>query len=137
MDPITLEVLQESNAFSIHYQNADPERARQMAQQIADLFLGYNRQTRNERAEATYNFLLAQSRDVEKRMAEVDERIAQFKARHGAALPEAQVRNQAAAERASRDLTGHRSADARGRGAAGAAQRATQQDQPDARQHGR
>ncbi len=43
---------------------------------------------------------------MEKRIAEVDERIAQFKAQHGAALPDAQVRNQAAAERASRDLLG-------------------------------
>jgi uncharacterized protein involved in exopolysaccharide biosynthesis len=99
-------VLQESGAFSIHYHNPDPERAAAMAQRIADLFLGYNRQTRNERAEATYNFLLAQSRDVETRIADIDARIAQFKARHGAALPEAQVRNQAAAERASRDLMG-------------------------------
>jgi polysaccharide chain length determinant protein (PEP-CTERM system associated) len=106
VDPITLEVLKESTAFSIHYHNSDPQRAVAITQQIADLFLGYNRQTRNERAESTFNFLLAQSRDVEKRISEVDERIAQFKARHGAALPEVQVRNQAAAERASRDLMG-------------------------------
>lgn len=106
VDPITLEVLQQSNAFSIHYHNPDPERAADLAQRIADLFLGYNRQTRSERAASAYDFLLAQSKDVEKRIGEVDERIAQFKARHGAALPEAQVRNQAAAERASRDLMG-------------------------------
>ena len=44
VDPITLEVLKESNAFSIHYHNADPERAAAVAERIADLFLGYNRQ---------------------------------------------------------------------------------------------
>ena len=32
--------------------------------------------------------------------------VAEFKGRHGSALPKAQVRNQAAAERASRDLMG-------------------------------
>jgi len=106
VDPITLEVLKQSNAFSIHYHNLDAERAAAVAQQIADLFLGYNRQTRSERAASAYDFLLAQSRDVEQRIGDVDQRIAQFKARHGAALPEAQVRNQAAAERASRDLMG-------------------------------
>ncbi|MGB7739907.1 MAG: Wzz/FepE/Etk N-terminal domain-containing protein, partial [Steroidobacteraceae bacterium] len=39
VDPITLEVLPESSAFSIHYQNANPEVAAAIAQQIADLFL--------------------------------------------------------------------------------------------------
>ena len=106
VDPITLEVLKQSSAFSIHYHNRDPERAAEMAQQIGELFLGYNRQERSERAEATYEFLLQQSRDVEQRIGQVDQSIAEFKARHGSALPEAQVRNQAAAERASRDLMG-------------------------------
>jgi len=106
VDPITLEVLKVSNAFSIHYQNPDPERAAAIAGQIAELFLGYNRQTRNERAEATYTFLSEQTKDVENRIRQVDQIIAEFKGRHGSALPEAQVRNQASAERASRDLMG-------------------------------
>jgi polysaccharide chain length determinant protein (PEP-CTERM system associated) len=104
VDPITLEVLPESNAFSIHYHNSDPERAAAVAQKISNLFLDYNRRTRSERATATYDFLLTQSRDVERRMSEVDQRIAQFKARNAGALPEAQLRNQGSAERASRDL---------------------------------
>ena len=104
VDPITLKVLQESNAFSVHYQNSDPSRAAAVAQRISDLFLTYNRRTRSERAEETYNFLLEQARDVERRISEVDQRIAEFKTRHGAALPEAQIRNQAAAERSERDL---------------------------------
>ena len=44
VDPITLEVLQESNAFSIHYHNEDPQIAAKIAQRISDLFLDYNRQ---------------------------------------------------------------------------------------------
>jgi polysaccharide chain length determinant protein (PEP-CTERM system associated) len=106
VDPITFDVLKVSNAFSIHYLNQDPERAATVAGQIGELFLGYNKQTRSERAEATYAFLLEQSRDVEQRMRQVDQSIAEFKGKHGSALPEAQVRNQAAAERASRDLMG-------------------------------
>lgn len=106
VDPITFKPLMQSNAFSIHYHNADPKRAAEVAQQIADMFMGYNRKTRSERAAAAYDFLLAQSQDVEKRIGEVDQRIANFKARHGAALPESQGRQEAAAERASRDLMG-------------------------------
>ena len=104
VDPITLDVLKESNAFSIHYHNSDPGRAAAYAQRISDLFLSYNRRTRSERANATYDFLLQQSRDVERRIGEVDQRIAEFKARHIDALPEAQLRNQTSSERASRDL---------------------------------
>lgn len=104
VDPITLEVLKESNAFSIHYHNADAKRAATVAEKISDLFLSYNRRTRSERANAAYDFLLRQSRDAEQRISEVDQRIAQFRGRHGSALPEGQVRNQATAERASRDL---------------------------------
>lgn len=104
VDPVTFEVLQESNAFSIHYHNSDAERAKAVAQRISDLFLAYNRQTRSERATAAYEFLLNQARDVERRISEVDLSIAQFKSRHGDALPEAQVRNMGAAERASQNL---------------------------------
>ncbi len=106
VDPITLEVLRVSNAFSIHYLNPNAKLAAAVAQQIADLFLGYNQQTRSERALAAYDFLSEQAKEVERRISEVDHQIALFKGRHGAALPEAQVRNQAAAERASRDLLG-------------------------------
>jgi polysaccharide chain length determinant protein (PEP-CTERM system associated) len=104
VDPITLEVLQESNAFSIHYHNEDPRIAAKIAQRISALFLDYNRRTRSERADAAYTFLLAQSRDVERRIGEVEQNIAQFKTRHGSALPEMQLRNQGSAERASREL---------------------------------
>lgn len=104
VDPITLEVLAESNAFSIHYQNEDPQIAARITQRISDLFLDYNRRTRSERADAAYTFLLTQSRNVERRISEVEQNIAQFKARHGSALPDAQLRNQGSAERATREL---------------------------------
>lgn len=104
VDPVTFEVLQNSSAFSIHYVNADPKRAAAIAKRLSDLFLTYNRRTRSERATAAYEFLHTQSRDVERRIGEVDMRISQFKARHPDALPETQVRNQGAAERAAQNL---------------------------------
>jgi polysaccharide chain length determinant protein (PEP-CTERM system associated) len=104
VDPITLEVLQESTAFSIHYHNSDPKRAALIAQRISDLFLSYNRRTRAERAEETYGFLSKQAQDIERRISEVDQKISAFKARHGDALPAALGLSQGAAERAERDL---------------------------------
>jgi polysaccharide chain length determinant protein (PEP-CTERM system associated) len=104
VDPITLEVLLASNAFSVHYQNSDPQRAATFAQRLADLFLSYNRKTRSERAEETYKFLQEQSKSLEQQITLSEQRISEFKARHGDALPESQYRNQAAVERAARDL---------------------------------
>lgn len=104
VDPVTFEVEQNSSAFSIIYYSADPERAAAIAQKLCDLFLDYNRRTRSERATAAYEFLLTQSRDIEKRIGEADAKIAQFKMRHPDALPEAQARNQNAAEQASQNL---------------------------------
>ena len=104
VDPITFEVLKASNAFSIHYLNSDPERAAVISQKIADLFLAYNRLSRSERASGTYEFMLAQAKDVEKSIEEAEQRIAQFKGRHGDALPETQARSIAAIERVDREL---------------------------------
>ncbi len=109
VDPITLEVLTTSNAFSIHYHNADPERAEQIAQRLADLFLDYNRKARGELAAETYDFLLAQSKDVERRIDESERLIEKFKSQYGAALPESQGINQAAVERVDLDLRANES----------------------------
>lgn len=109
VDPITLDVVQKSNAFAIRYENVDPQRAAITVQRISDLFLAYNRQTRTELATETYQFLAAQARSIEQRIGEADQRVAQFRAEHSESLPETQVRNQAIAERAERDLVGYES----------------------------
>ena len=105
VDPVTLERLNQSNAFSIHYHNPNPMMAADIAQRLADLFLDHNRQMRTERAAGTYDFLRAQSNDVTARIQELEQRIADFKAEHGEALPDAQARNLGALDRAERDLT--------------------------------
>ncbi len=104
VDPITMLLVNASNAFSIHYTNPDPEMAAAVAQKIADLFLEDNRLARNERAEDTHAFIRAQATNVEERIAEVDRRLSRFKTRYGDALPDAQARNIAAIERLDRDL---------------------------------
>ena len=56
VDPITLEPLTESNAFSIHYVNPDPDMARAVTERLADMFLAHNRLTRTEQATATKEY---------------------------------------------------------------------------------
>ena len=104
VDPVTLEPLSVSNAFSLHYFNPDPQRAKEMAERLAELFLAYNRQTRSEQAEQAYQFLLASAQNVDKRIREMEQELAEFKREHANALPEQMGRNQDAVDQRQRDL---------------------------------
>jgi polysaccharide chain length determinant protein (PEP-CTERM system associated) len=104
VDPITLEPLLHSSAFSIHYFNPDPDIAVEVAKRLVERFLDYNRVTRTERAAETFRFLQAQSFVVEQRVLDLEQRLAEFKGQYGDAIPEAQARNWAALERTKRDL---------------------------------
>jgi polysaccharide chain length determinant protein (PEP-CTERM system associated) len=104
VDPITLEPLEESLAFSIHYLNRDPQLAAAVATKIVNLFITYNQRTRAEQAAAAYEFLSTQAKSMETSMQVMERQLEAFKAKYGAALPEAQVRNMAAVERSQRDL---------------------------------
>jgi polysaccharide chain length determinant protein (PEP-CTERM system associated) len=104
VDPITLEPLSQSNAFSLHYHNRDPQRAKEFATRLAELFLAYNRQARTQRAEETYEFLLASSKKLDQRIRDMEEELAKFKREHADALPDIMERNQDALAMRQRDL---------------------------------
>ena len=104
VDPVTLEPLLQSAAFSIHYYNPNPEIVVDVANRLVELFLAYNRSTRRERASETYQFLQAQSHVVEQRVELLEQRLADFKIEYGDAIPEAQARNLGALDRTVRDL---------------------------------
>jgi polysaccharide biosynthesis transport protein len=96
--------LPESTAFSLYYLNPDPEIARDITRRISDLFLTYNREVRVERARRTYDFLLAKSKEVDERIKQLDQKLAEFKSRFGDALPDSRVRNEGSLDRTQRDL---------------------------------
>ena len=100
VDPITFKPLVNGNAFSIYYDNENAVISSKVATELARIFLEYNRKTRVAAAEQTYRFLLDKSKIVEASMHEAEQKIADFKKRYGAALPEDQMRNQTALDRA-------------------------------------
>jgi len=100
VDPITFKPLVNGNAFSIYYDNPNAVLSSQVAAELTRIFLDYNRKTRVESAEQTYRFLLEKSQVVEASMRQAEQKIADFKRRYGAALPEDQLRNQSALDRA-------------------------------------
>ena len=104
VDPVTLEPLVQSSAFTLHYYNPDAEIAVNIANRLVELFLAYNRTTRTERASETYRFLQTQSHEVEQRVELLEQQLADFKSEYGDAIPEAQARNLAALDRTVRDL---------------------------------
>jgi polysaccharide biosynthesis transport protein len=104
VDPVTLLPLQDSNAFSIHYNNPDPARAAAVAQRLADLFLHYNQETRAERASEAYEFLSAQSKQLDQSIRELEQRRADFKRAHANQLPDEQNRSQDSLDRTRRDV---------------------------------
>lgn len=103
VDPVTLETLAESNAFSIHYGNPDPKIAAEVTKALVALFLDYNSKTQRERAAGIYRFLLAESGKIRKSIQGMEARLEQFKTRYGDALPEAQTRNLTSLDAARRD----------------------------------
>jgi polysaccharide biosynthesis transport protein len=106
VDPITLEPLTDSTAFSMHYYNENPQIAVSIATELVEMFLSYNRESRARRAAENYDFLSAQAAEAREQIVALEERIAEFKTRYGEALPEAQARNLQASDRAERELDG-------------------------------
>jgi len=104
VDPITLQPLEQSKAFSIHYLNPDPKIAAVVDQKLVDLFVTFNHRTRTEASRDAYQFLDAQAKQLEQEMAGQEKQLAQFKAKYGDALPEAEGRNLAGEDRARHDL---------------------------------
>jgi succinoglycan biosynthesis transport protein ExoP len=95
VDPVTLKPQAESNAFSLHYNNPDPEIAAAVTARLAQLFLSYNQLRRTEAAGEAAGFLQKQSEGLAQQMHEVDTQLAALKVKYGDARPEFMMRNQA------------------------------------------
>lgn len=104
VDPVTMNPVVESNAFSLRYVNRDPEMAVDVADRLAQLFLTYNQRIRSEAARQATLFLEQQSEATNAKMRAIDVELARLKTQAGDAFPELQARNQAALERSERDL---------------------------------
>ena len=103
VDPVTMSPVVESNAFSLHYNNPDPERAAEVAGRLAQLFLTYNQQVRSEAARQATSFLEQQAEVINAKMQAIDAELAKLRTQSGDAFPELQLRNQASMDRSERD----------------------------------
>ncbi|MGH8210307.1 MAG: GumC family protein [Steroidobacteraceae bacterium] len=106
VDPVTLKPLDQSNAFSLHYDNPDPERAAAVATRLANLFLTYNQRTRSEEAAQAAQFLGKQAENLDTHVRQLDARLSALRLKYGDALPESQERNRYEVDRLEADIAG-------------------------------
>jgi uncharacterized protein involved in exopolysaccharide biosynthesis len=104
VDPVTLKPQAESNTFSLHYNNPNPELSTVIDNRLAQLFLTYNQRRRAEAAGEATGFLKKQSEDVARQMREVDAQLVLLRNKFGEARPEFLLRNQSVIEDTQRQL---------------------------------
>ncbi|MEA3150656.1 MAG: hypothetical protein QOD56_1595, partial [Gammaproteobacteria bacterium] len=104
VDPVTFKPEAESNAFSLHYNNPDPDLAKEVDARLGQLFLRYNQVRRSEAAGEAAGFLQKQAEAINEQIREVDAKLADLRRKYGGALPEYLTRNQAMVEDTQRQL---------------------------------
>ena len=91
--------------FEIAFQNPDPVKARDVTEELANLFVSYNADLRAETAARTSAFLDTEAAGLETKLADIAERIAEFKERNAGNLPDDQDVNLRTWERLRDELT--------------------------------
>lgn len=80
-------------AFVVGFHHGEPEKAQAVASRLAERFLDENLQSRRERASITTTFLEQEAERLAAEIAAMEDRIAEFKAEYGNALPEQKTAN--------------------------------------------
>ncbi|HZF27924.1 MAG TPA: hypothetical protein VE907_02300 [Gammaproteobacteria bacterium] len=91
-------------AFSVSFRDPSPVVARDVADDLVELYLHENQEARREQAAETAQFLAAEVQRLEGEIAEREMRLAQFKSDNAGNLPELANSNLQMVDRAERDL---------------------------------
>jgi len=91
-------------AFTVSYDNRDPQRAFKGAAWLAQSFLESNRQDRRNYAAGTAKFFAAEADRMRKRVGELEGKLAEFKAKNIGQLPELTGLNMNSLDRAENEI---------------------------------
>jgi len=91
-------------AFTVSYDNRDPQRAYQGASWLSTAFLEANRQDRRSYAQGTATFFAAEAERMRKRVAALEGKLAEFKAKNVGQLPELAGLNMSSMDRAENEI---------------------------------
>lgn len=75
-------------AFTLSYEGEDPDVTQKVASELTSLFLKENLQQRTQQAEESYTFLKEQADNFSRQIAENEKKIAAFKEKNAATLPD-------------------------------------------------
>jgi succinoglycan biosynthesis transport protein ExoP len=87
-DPKAGRTTQATIAFEVAYENRSPELAQRVANEIVSLFLRENLRQRTETSNETLTFLSTESEKLRERVAELEQRLSDFKGKNVDQLPE-------------------------------------------------
>ena len=91
-------------AFTVSYDNRDPQRAYQGAAWLTSAFLEGNRQDRRQYASGNAKFFAAEAERMRKHVAELEGKLADFKAKNIGQLPELTELNMSSMDRAENEI---------------------------------
>src|SRR5690606_23598252 len=91
-------------AFHVGFRHPSPEVAHAVAEELVELYTSENQKARQELAAGTLEFLQAEAERLEKRIAEREAALAEFKRRNAGRLPELADMNMQLLEQTERDL---------------------------------
>ncbi|MFV8819495.1 Wzz/FepE/Etk N-terminal domain-containing protein [Haliea sp. E17] len=90
-------------AFTLSFENPQPETAQKIADELVTLFLSENRRERTEQVASTAEFLATEAERLNAELLELENRLAAFKSANEGSLPQLYQYNLSALERMERE----------------------------------
>jgi uncharacterized protein involved in exopolysaccharide biosynthesis len=104
LDPQTSRDREVISGFTIGFEHRDPETAKRVAQWLTDAYAEANREQFRQRAASAAGFFTAEAGRFNARIADLERKLADFKARNSGRLPDQSSVNIDLMDRADRDL---------------------------------
>ncbi len=104
IDPRSGQPTQATIAFSLSFEHREAGKAQKVASELVTLYLNENLKSRAEKTQNTSIFLETEAADLEKRLTEIDTKIAGFKRENERSLPDLYSFNLNNLDRAEREL---------------------------------
>ena len=104
LDPETGREREIVTAFTVAYENGEPQRAQAGAQWLVNAYMEENRRDREAQASSAARFFAGEAERMRTHVADLETKLAAFKSRNAGALPELAQSNLNAVDRTERDI---------------------------------
>jgi succinoglycan biosynthesis transport protein ExoP len=105
IDQASRQKLEATIAFTLSFEHKNPKIAQAVANELVNLYLNENLKQRQEKSSSTSQFLKAEASAVKKQIAEIEEKISDFKIRNEGAMPELYQYNLSVIERTDNEIS--------------------------------